>query len=57
VAGAVNIVLDFLCRVCVTGLPDCGFGCGYDLACGCDLVDGYERRIYFVRTLVGWFIL
>jgi len=19
---------------CVTGLPECGFGCGYDLACG-----------------------
>jgi len=34
VAGAVKIVLDFLCRVCVTGLPECGLGCGYDLAYG-----------------------
>ena len=40
----------------MTGLPECGLGCGYDLACGSDLVDGYGRWIYFVRTLVGWFI-
>jgi len=32
--GAIEIVLDFFCRVCVTGLPECGLGCGYDLACG-----------------------
>jgi len=30
--GAIKIVLDFLCRVWVTGLPECGLGCGYDLA-------------------------
>jgi len=57
VAGAIKIVLDFLCRVCVTGLPECGLGCGYDLAYGSDLVGGHGRWIYFVRTLVGWFIL
>jgi len=33
VLGAVEIVLDLFCRVSVTGLPDCGLGCGYDLAC------------------------
>jgi len=32
VAGAIEIVFDFFCRVCVTGLPECGFGCDYDLA-------------------------
>jgi len=41
----------------VTGLPECWLGSGYDLAYGSVLVDGYGRRIYFVRTLVGWFIL
>jgi len=34
VAGAMEIMLDFFCRVWVTGLPECGLGCGYDLACG-----------------------
>jgi len=24
----------FLVEGCVTGLPECGLGCGYDLACG-----------------------
>jgi len=57
VVGAIKIVLGFFCRVCVTGLPECGLGCGYDLAYGSDLVDGHGRWIYFVRTLVGWFIL
>jgi len=42
---------------CETGLPECRLGCGYDLAYGSVLVDGYGRWIYFVRTLVGWFIL
>jgi len=42
---------------CVTGLPECGLGYGYNLACGSDLVDGHGRWIYFVSTLVGWFIL
>jgi len=57
VAGAIKIVLGFFCRVCVTGLQECGLGCGYDLACSSDLVVGHGRWIYFVRTLVGWFIL
>jgi len=57
VAGAIKIVLDFFCRICMTGLPECGLGCGYDLAYGGVLVDGYGTWIYFVRTLVGWFIL
>jgi len=34
VAGAIEIVLDFFCRVSVTGLPECGLGCGYDLTYG-----------------------
>jgi len=29
-----GIVLNFFCRVCVTGLPECGLGCSYDLAYG-----------------------
>jgi len=57
VAGAIKIVLSFFCRVCMTGLPECGLGCGYDLACGSDLMDGYGRWICFVRTLVGWLIM
>jgi len=32
VAGAIDIVLDFFCRVCVTCLRECGLGCGYHLA-------------------------
>ena len=32
--GRHQIVLGFVCRVCVTGLPECGLGCGYDLAYG-----------------------
>ena len=34
VVGAIEIVFDFFCRVCVTGLPECGLGSGYDLAYG-----------------------
>ena len=34
VGGAIKIVLDFFCRVCVTGLLECGLGCGYGLAYG-----------------------
>ena len=34
VVGTIKIVLDFLCRICVTGLLECGFGCGYDLGYG-----------------------
>ena len=32
VAGGIEIVLDYFCRVCVTSLPESGLGCGYDLA-------------------------
>jgi len=28
-------VFMFWLEGCVTGLPGCGLGCGYDLACGC----------------------
>jgi len=34
VPGAIEIALDFFCRVWVTGLPECGLGCGYDPAHG-----------------------
>jgi len=34
VGGAIKIVLDFFCGVCVTGLLECGLGCGYGLAYG-----------------------
>jgi len=34
VAGAIKIVLDFFCPVCVTSLPESGLGGGYDLAYG-----------------------
>jgi len=30
--GDIMIVLDLLCRVCVTCLRECGLGCGYGLA-------------------------
>jgi len=32
VVGAIKIGLDFFCRVCATGLPECELGCGSGLA-------------------------
>jgi len=32
VVGTIKIVLDSVCRVWVTGLPESGLGFGYDLA-------------------------
>jgi len=55
--GAIEIVLVFLLSCLRDRFAGGGLGCGYDLACSSDLVDGYGRWICFVRTLVGWFIL
>ena len=33
VAGPIEIVLGVFCRVCVTGVPECGLACSYDLTC------------------------
>jgi len=57
VVGAIKIVLDFFCGVCVTSLLECGLGCGNNLAFSSVRWMAMGGGFTLSCTLVEWFIL